>query len=225
MEYKGLTRHYIPTYVPKEEASFVFCTMKEIKPCEKLLIIIHGSGSVTAGQWSRTLIINNSLDEGTSLPYIRRAKQEGYEVIVTNTNLNEINGNPIEGSSNPKQHAETVVREIVQQMEPKHIVIVAHSYGGIVTTYLARKFEEEFNEKVKAVVFTDSVHIRKNVSPRLAEVGVNFITSNSPINTVLSKRENEMEERSAGTIKHELTSHMCIDYAFEFIKEKEATFT
>ena len=223
LEFNGLTRHYIPSYVPKEEAAFVYCTLKEIQPCEKLMIIIHGSGFVTAGQWSRALIINDSLDSGTVLPYIKRAKAEGYEVLVLNTNMNEINGNAIEGSENPKQHAETAVREIVGELEAQHIVIVAHSYGGIVTTYLARKFEEEFNEKVRAVVFTDSVHIRKNVSERLAQVGVNYITSNTPINTLLTKKENEIEERSAGTIKHELTSHKCIDYAFQFIKEKELT--
>ena len=225
LEVNGLTRHYIPSYVAREEATFVYCTFREIQPVEKLMLIFPGSGAVTAGQWSRSLIINNSLDAGTVLPYIKRAQQEGYEVIVTNTNHNEINGNPIEGSENPKQHAETVVREIVQEIEPKHIVIVAHSYGGLVTTYLARKFEEEFNEIVKAVVFTDSVHCRQNINPRLAAVGVNFITSTSPINTVLTKRDNEMEERSAGTIKHELTSHTCIDYAFQFIKEKESSLT
>ena len=34
------------------------------------------------------LIINNSLKEGTQLPYIQRALQAGYGVLVLNTNDN-----------------------------------------------------------------------------------------------------------------------------------------
>ena len=33
-------------------------------------------------------MINNGLDEGTQLPYIRRAKQLGYAVLILNTNDN-----------------------------------------------------------------------------------------------------------------------------------------
>lgn len=34
------------------------------------------------------VIINDCLDNGTQLPYIKRAKEEGYGILVTNTNLN-----------------------------------------------------------------------------------------------------------------------------------------
>ena len=33
-------------------------------------------------------MINNGLNEGTQLPYIRRAKQLGYAVLILNTNDN-----------------------------------------------------------------------------------------------------------------------------------------
>ena len=35
------------------------------------------------------LMINNSLDEGTQLPYIRKALGLGYGVVVLNTNDNK----------------------------------------------------------------------------------------------------------------------------------------
>lgn len=35
------------------------------------------------------LIINENLDKGTQIPYIKRAMQEDYEVMVLNTNLND----------------------------------------------------------------------------------------------------------------------------------------
>lgn len=40
---------------------------------DKLLVLIHGNGVVRAGQWARRLIINEDLDSGTQIPYIKRA--------------------------------------------------------------------------------------------------------------------------------------------------------
>ena len=37
------------------------------------------------------LMINNSMDEGTQLPYIRQAVSSGYGVVVLNTNDNKPN--------------------------------------------------------------------------------------------------------------------------------------
>ena len=38
--------------------------------------------------FSPSLIINNGLKEGSQLPYIRRAREAGYGVLVLNTNDN-----------------------------------------------------------------------------------------------------------------------------------------
>lgn len=40
---------------------------------DKLMVLIHGNGVVRAGQWARRLIINEDLDSGTQIPYIKRA--------------------------------------------------------------------------------------------------------------------------------------------------------
>lgn len=53
------------------------------------MLLIHGAGPVRAGQWTRKLIINENLDTGSQLPYIRRAMKAGYGVIVCNPNLNQ----------------------------------------------------------------------------------------------------------------------------------------
>lgn len=42
---------------------------------DKLLVLIHGNGVVRAGQWARRLIINEDLDSGTQIPYIKRATE------------------------------------------------------------------------------------------------------------------------------------------------------
>ena len=45
---------------------------------DKLLLLIQGSGRVRVGVWGCALCINKNLDQGTMLPYIKRALQEGY---------------------------------------------------------------------------------------------------------------------------------------------------
>jgi len=46
---------------------------------------LHSSALVAT---LRRLIVNNGLREGTQLAYVERAVEEGYEVVVLNTNLN-----------------------------------------------------------------------------------------------------------------------------------------
>lgn len=51
-----------------------------------MLVLIHGSGAVRAGQWSRRLCINKSLRSGSQMSYINRARELGWGVVVMNTN-------------------------------------------------------------------------------------------------------------------------------------------
>ena len=69
------------------------------------MVLIHGSGVVRAGQWTRKLIINNGLKEGTQIPFIQKSKDLGFGVIVMNTNHNKVDGKTIKGSGSPEEHA------------------------------------------------------------------------------------------------------------------------
>lgn len=69
------------------DQSFVFVS-KNFDTSDKLVVIIHGTGLVRAGQWSRKLIINESLDSGSQLPYIKRCLDNDWGVLVLNTNDN-----------------------------------------------------------------------------------------------------------------------------------------
>lgn len=50
LDEQGLHRIYLPEDFPKSKATFIFSTQKELKDVDKLMIIIHGSGVVRAGQ-------------------------------------------------------------------------------------------------------------------------------------------------------------------------------
>ncbi|KAB5528438.1 hypothetical protein PHYPO_G00140180 [Pangasianodon hypophthalmus] len=73
-----------------EPKSFIYLSEDALTNQDKLLVLIHGSGVVRAGQWARRLIINEDLDSGTQIPFIKKAMQEGYGVIVLNPNENAL---------------------------------------------------------------------------------------------------------------------------------------
>lgn len=169
---------------------------------------------------ARSLIINHSLDSGTILPYLKKAQERGFDIIVTNTNDNYRDGKRIEGSGNPEEHARNVWEKIIMESDPKSIAIVAHSYGGIVTSELARKFQKDFEKKVVAVAFTDSVHGSRGLSSHIVKNGINFVSSNDPLGHELRSHEDDIKRVSAGHPKHEYTSWACIEALFKFIDGK-----
>lgn len=170
------------------------------------------------------MVINHSTDSGTVLPYIRKAQDRGYDVIVTNTNDNYRDGKRIEKSASPEEHANTVWEDIVRACNPKAVAVVAHSYGGVVVTELARKYKNDFDEKVFAVAFTDSVHGSRGLTKRLIEIGINFVSSNDPLGKQQGNSDENIRKVSAGHPKHEYTSWACIDELFRFIDEKHELF-
>ncbi|XP_063241682.1 FAM172 family protein homolog CG10038 isoform X2 [Bacillus rossius redtenbacheri] len=170
----------VPSDYRFEHRSFVFVTKDVFVNTEKLLVLVHGSGVVRAGQWARSIIINDSLQAGSMVPFIKKAQELGYAVLVTNTNDNDrfLNGKRIviKGSSSPKEHFDFVWKNYVRDCKCKHVAILAHSYGGLLIVEMVEKYFSEFKERVFAIAFTDSVHsitgqkVSKKVSDFLQKV-------------------------------------------------------
>lgn len=53
LEKQGLKRTYIPIGMPIEKSTFVFTQPQPLQESKKLIVLIHGSGYVLAGQWAR----------------------------------------------------------------------------------------------------------------------------------------------------------------------------
>ncbi|KAH9373667.1 hypothetical protein HPB48_008099 [Haemaphysalis longicornis] len=217
-----LTRVTVPVNAQDDEpSSFVFASENAFTNKDRLLILIHGSGVVRAGQWSRRLIINDSLKKGTQLPYIRRAQGLGYAVIVLNTNDTH------RYCETPEKHARHVWEHIVEKKVPaRHIAVVAHSYGGVVAVNVAKEFFASFTHRVFAVALTDSVHsfARQKISPGVAQffskVGRNWVSSPESLDRPLPERFDgsvDVKRVSAGTVTHEMTSWSSFASVFEFL--------
>ena len=53
------------------------------------LVLIQGTGNVRAGQWARSVCVNDDFEKGTMLPQIDWAvNQKKYPVLVMNPNYN-----------------------------------------------------------------------------------------------------------------------------------------
>lgn len=80
-----------------------------------------------------------------------------------NTNDNfTLNGKKIPTSGTAEEHAQYVWETYIKKTKTDSILIVAHSYGGVVTLALADVKTKDFEKRVKAVAFTDSVHAYSN---------------------------------------------------------------
>lgn len=217
----GLVKHYLD----QDKNSFVFVS-PDYESKDSLLCLIHGSGVVRAGQWARKLIINNSLDQGTQISYIKDAINLGLGVVVFNTNQNHIVDQDnvlreITGSSTPEEHASTVWKQLISPAQATNIIIVAHSYGGVVNIALAESEKQEFLTRVKGIYLTDSVHYSgltksAELNKRLREISKNYVTSDKPVGQLLSDKD--IPRYSAGHKTHAWTSWSSQHTIFQQIK-------
>ncbi|XP_017301601.1 FAM172 family protein homolog CG10038-like [Diaphorina citri] len=211
---EGLDKVRVPPVQPNSDptlSSFIF-TSPDYEKSEKLMVLIHGSGVVRAGQWARSIIINKDLKSGTQLSYIRKAKDEGYGVIVMNTNDNTRDGVRIPGSESPESHAESVWKQCVVSSQARHIAIVAHSYGGVVTAHLISR------NWVSSELPLDSSLEESTSSDDVTRISRNWVSSERPLDSPLeeSTSSDDVTRVSAGTRKHELTSWTAFPSVFEF---------
>lgn len=183
---EGLQEIWLTPTDPTGIASFVFCTHSDLHNTRKLLILIHGSGDARAGSWEPYLIVYQSLNKGTMLPLIRRARENGYDVLVMNPNDNKRYVEhlkrelPIPGSENAINHAKSVWNELIAPAQNvQNIAIVAHDDAGGVVMALTEHAPMDFIHRVMAVALTDSQHHRFQyhadvVMPILRPVIINF---------------------------------------------------
>jgi len=209
----------------------IFVSRDLIDNKDKLLLLIQGSGAVRPGQWARSVVINDSLEVGSMLPYVSRAQKEGFSVVIFNPNENyaqdENNSKTvIKGNETPEKHSQYVWKNVVSQSPAKEVKIVAHSYGGISTLSILSNFGKEFKERVKRIAFTDAVHSVIGLSASnktwLKQNAINWVTSNKPLDSEEKGRINSgCPCHSAGTTQHEYTSGISIESVFRWILNGE----
>jgi len=237
--------------LPAHMRSNIFMTPDALTNKDKLMLLIQGSGAVRPGQWARALCINDSLDTGAIFGYLQRARDHGYGVIVFNPNLNAVSkelqrpsredffvpGKPrplssskdnadfirIPHNSTPGEHTLYVWDNFVRKAAADKLVIVAHSAGGVCTIHLLKNRDEEVLPRLKAIAFTDSVHLigdPRHIQTFINENAINWIQSDKPLDTPEKLSSDGCPCVSSGANKHELTSASAIESVFKFLESK-----
>ena len=82
--------------------------------------MIQGTGNVRAGQWSRSVCINENMYRGSMLPQIEWARANNIGILVMNPNVGE----------SMSSHALAVWKQYVRDSNFGQVHIIAHSAGG-----------------------------------------------------------------------------------------------
>ncbi|XP_056369620.1 cotranscriptional regulator FAM172A isoform X3 [Oenanthe melanoleuca] len=203
--------------IESEPKSFIFMSEDALVNPDKLLVLIHGNGVVRAGQWARRLIINEDLDSGTQIPYIKRAIEEGYGVIVLNPNENYIEVEKTKAqiqlsSDISDEPAEKRERKDKIQKETKKRRDFYEKYRNpqkekeTMQIYIRMiQREAEVKNRVTAVALTDSVHnvwhqeVGKTIREWMRENCCNWVSSSEPLDTSVESMLPDCPRVSADT--------------------------
>ncbi|CAB4392404.1 unnamed protein product [Rhizophagus irregularis] len=234
VEQYNLIRKIIPVELKEDDniAKSRIYISDDAQECQTLLLLIQGSGVVRPGQWARQVIINDSLELGTMFPYIRKAQELKWGIVIFNPNENygsimkdgEVRDRRIFGSESPQNHCLYVWDKFVTNAKAKEILIVAHSYGGICTSYLLDQYAGDFYKRVKGIALTDSVHSSGMIPTHsklwFSKKAFNWIKSDLPMNDPIREANQFYGCKcfSAGHHKHEYTSGVAIEPVFEFLQ-------
>jgi len=129
---------------------------KNFWTCERLLVIIQGSGAVRPGQWSRSLCITHSIHAGAVFDYLQVAKETNMGVIILNPNHNQIkvrvraidqpvstmnaqHAYNIKGHDTHIAHVLSIYDQFIGQCKAKELYFVAHGRGGDTLLQLLNK--------------------------------------------------------------------------------------
>ena len=89
--------HLVTLYVPNNnstdftkrdetQAQCKILTTQDFPINPKCLIIIQGAGQVRLGQWARSVCINDNIYVGSMIPYVHKAINNNFSVIILNPN-------------------------------------------------------------------------------------------------------------------------------------------
>ncbi|XP_022610271.1 protein FAM172A isoform X2 [Seriola dumerili] len=235
----NMTKAFLPVDATEDEpTSFIYRSPDALSNPSKLLVLIQGSGVVRAGQWARRLIINQDLDSGTQIPFITRAMEEGYGVMVLNPNENYLEvekpakssplPSPTEPSDEPAEKRERKddkegkkkrefyekYRNPQKETETERIPIRENGSSEEHVLYVWDHFVSKAAAK--------NVFIMAHSYGGLSFVELhccNWVSSSEPLDTPLDPMLPDCPRVSAGTERHELTSWMSFTSIFRFFSE------
>ncbi|CAO3566183.1 unnamed protein product [Mortierella alpina] len=160
----GLTAIKVPFGMDKDD---------ETSPHASILISpdANNASAYWLGVWSRRLMTNNSVDEGSMYSTVKKALKEGYGVVVLNPNAHWwVDGRAtvqvptrrgfktVPDLESPEMHVDYVLRNLVQASASKEIFFIAQKYGAQALIQALHTQFDAFKDRVSAVATIESSH-------------------------------------------------------------------
>mmetsp|Transcript_41427 Transcript_41427/g.81209 ORF Transcript_41427/g.81209 Transcript_41427/m.81209 type:complete len:313 (+) Transcript_41427:31-969(+) len=204
-----------------------------------LMVILQGSGAVRTGLWAQRLAISESLESGTVLPFLERAKQRGWEVLCLDPNYADPKKDGMPQSVSAVEHVLCSFDHLLASCPARQIVFVCHSAGGQGILELLRHRTSLVLPRTVAVALTDAVHtslhapftVPDPVLKFLASHSRDWVASNLPLDSPVKPSEDNLAQGmrscfdsgdpislvSAGSPDHIWTSYCAMESIFAFL--------
>ncbi|KAM6979949.1 cotranscriptional regulator ARB2A homolog [Aplochiton taeniatus] len=222
-----LQRVYLPTQTREGNplsGGFVYMSSGALEKLDTLVVLIPDWGTVQCGLWSWRLAAKEGLELGSQIPYVRRAMDQNYSVLLMNPNEDAANASQGGYSLEPLvRHIHSVWRFLLSRCAvAKHVVVVAHSHGGMAFVDLLCRWPQEVMRRVWAVAFLDSYdnpwhqqlsgESREWLRARSRRWVLNAKGLNEPVSSVNALGV----QMSAGTQCSESAPAVCMEPVFQF---------
>jgi len=161
-----------------------------------LLIIQNAVGSVL-GVFSRSVCMDQGLDRGSMIPYVREALDLGYAVIILRPNLNSVMVGTekiyIRGSENPDAHCMFVWEHIISHLENlQEIVLLGYGNGAalckdlFLRAMVRTKENTKDPNKITGIITLNASHFLESddaldIRQAMSAIAVNLESSSSPL--------------------------------------------
>lgn len=203
-----------PLEPPAPGRAVLLLSQGALESAAPLLLLVPDRGSVRSGQWSWQAIVRGGLEAGSQIPYVRRARQEGWGVALLDPNA--------EGAS-PEEHVRRAWDRLLGGARAGPVAVATHGYGGLAFVDLLSRRPQEVQHRVCAVAFVDSAHnlwhqpLGGAARDWLRAHSRKWVLSAKPVNRPVSSLKADSLQLSAGTLSHERAPAACLDAVFRYI--------
>ncbi|CAB4486626.1 hypothetical protein RhiirA5_347698 [Rhizophagus irregularis] len=234
----GMVRALLPIGVTESDVHTKIYVSPDYLTNEKMMIFIPGT-SHTIGIWSRRVLADKSVVEGSMIAYTQRAIEMGFSVVITNPNevfwykdkgvlilpKSTSEFSTIPGSESPENHIKYVFENFVIPSGAQKIVIVANSYGGHCAIDIVQNKFDALKDRVKAIEFTASTHSIDYVMTDKMRVWVrehcrNWLMSDQEAGKEVIDVRFGCTSLSSGAELNEFVTTDVIDDVFSFIERR-----
>lgn len=188
VENRLLEMKFSPLTMPEIEymdtASTTILGSNEWTSKKDLLVMCINQSGGQLGIFSRSMCFDGGLNKGTVIPYVKRALEVGYGVIILRPNTNTVtdkSGNkiPILGSESPELHALCAWQEITSRSEAaERVMLFGYGNGAALCHEIFLKAYQTTNI-VSSIVTVEASHLAEKDDPAdiksaLSKIAVNF---------------------------------------------------